>query len=210
MRKPSWSCLLAGLMLVTIVACKPVNEEDLERPTDESPTATTDIPIESQEDQAATMPIPTKPQATSVPPPAPSAAPTTPAYAGWQQIGNPATGLQLLAPPTWFNLSGQVDTAVTASELGITVLLLADSQRTGEGLLGGKNIGDGAYVAGLIAHLDLSPSTSLATLNRLANDLTSQANRTIVSEATCHYHQCRQRRHGQRCLPGPARHPTAI
>ena len=186
MRKPSWSCLLVGLVLTTtiIVACKPISEDDLERPTDESPTATTDVPIESQEDQAATMPIPTKPQATSAPPPAPSAAPTTPAYAGWQQIGNPATGLQLLAPPTWFNLSGQADTAVTASELGITVLLLTNSQRTGDGLLGNKNIGDGAYVAGLIAHLDLSPSTPQATLNRLAEDLTNESSRSILSQAT--------------------------
>ncbi|GJM40210.1 MAG: hypothetical protein DHS20C20_04920 [Ardenticatenaceae bacterium] len=184
MRKPRWSCLFIGLMLATIVACKPISEDEQEQPTVEQPTVTTEIPIESQGDQAATLPIPTKLLATSAPPPAPTAAPTTPAYAGWQQIGNPATGLQLMAPPEWFNLSGQVDTAVAANELGITVLLLADSERTGSSLLGNKNIGDGAYVAGLIAHLDFAPSTPQATLNRLANNLTNQAERTVISQAT--------------------------
>ncbi|WP_420628375.1 PPC domain-containing protein [Candidatus Leptofilum sp.] len=184
MRKPSWSCLLFGLMLATLIACKPISEDEQEQPTAEQPTATTDVPIESLGEQAATVPIPTKPLATSAPPPAPTAVPTSAAYAGWQQIGNPATGLQLMAPPSWFNLSGQVDTAVAANELGITVLLLADSQRTGDGLLGNKNIGDGAYVAGLITHLDFPPNTPQATLNRLATDLTSQAERTIIAQAT--------------------------
>lgn len=183
MRKTNWSCLLIGFMLVTVVACKPMSEDEREQPTEESPPAATDIPLEANANQAATLPIPTKSAATSPPPPAPSAAPTTAAYAGWQQIGNPASGLQLLAPPAWINLSGQVDTAVTANELGITVMLLADSERTGNSLLGNKAIGNGAYVAGLIAHLDLPPNTSQATLNRLANNLSTDGERILISEA---------------------------
>lgn len=182
MPKPSWSCLLIGLMLAAVVACKPISDDEQE-PSTVAPPAATDAPVESDANQAATLPIPTKSAATSAPPPAPTAAPTTAAFAGWQQIGNPATGLQLLAPPAWINLSGQVDTAVTANELGITVLLLANSERTGNSLLGSKAIGDGAYVAGLIAHLDLPPNTPQATLTRLANDLTTDTERTILSEA---------------------------
>lgn len=159
MQKPRLSCLLVGLVLITVVACKPISEDEQEPPTAEPLPVATDIPpVEEDARQAATLPIPTKPIATSVPPPAPTPAPTTAAFAGWQQIGNPATGLQLLAPPAWINLSGQVDTAVTANELGITVILLANSERTGSSLLGNKAIGDGAYVAGLIAHLDLLPT----------------------------------------------------
>ncbi len=183
MQKSSWSCLLVGLIVVTVVACKPVSEDERELPTIESPPASTDIPIEANANQAATLPIPTKSVATSPPPLAPSAIPTSPAFAGWTQIGNPATGLQLLAPPNWINLSGQVDTAVTANELGITVMLLANSERTGNSLLGSKAIGDGAYVAGLIAHLDLPPNTPQATLNRLANDLSNSAERTPIAQA---------------------------
>ena len=179
MRKSSWSCLLIGLMITAVVACKPMSEEEQDLVTAESVPAASDTPVVAS--QSATLPIPTKPSATSAPPPAPTAAPTTAAFAGWQQIGNPATGLQLLAPPAWINLSGQVDTAVTANELGITVMLLADSERTGNSLLGNKAIGDGAYVAGLIAHLDLPPNTPQASLNRLANDLAIE--RTPTTEA---------------------------
>lgn len=184
MRKSSWSCLLIGLLLVAVVACKPISEDEQEQSTVEPPPAATDIPpIESNANQSATLTLPTKALATSAPPPAPTAAPTTPAFAGWQQIGNPATGLQLLAPPEWINLSGQVDTAVTANELGITVMLLANSERTGNSLLGSKAISDGAYVAGLIAHLELPPNTPQATLNRLATDLTSSTERSAISQA---------------------------
>lgn len=183
MPKTNWSCLFIGLVIVTIVACKPVSEDDRELPTAEAPPVSTDVPLEANANQAATLPIPTKSAATSPPPLAPSPVPTSPAFAGWQQIGNPATGLQLLAPPAWINLSGEVDTAVTANELGITVMLLANSERTGNSLLGSKAIGDGAYVAGLIAHLDLPPNAPQSTLNRLARDLSTDAERTPITEA---------------------------
>lgn len=179
MRKPSWSCLLIGLIIVVVTACKPISEDEKDLMTAEFAPSPTDAPIEAN--QPATLSIPTKSLVTVAPPPAPTAAPTSPAFAGWQQIGNPATGLQLFAPPEWINLSGRVDTAVTANELGITVMLLANSSRTGDSLLGSKAIGDGAYVAGLIAHLDLPPNTPQATLTRLANDLSN--GRTPISEA---------------------------
>lgn len=179
MQKSSWACVLIGLVLTAVVACQPMSDDEQDLITAESVPLANDTPVVAS--QSATLPIPTKPQATSVPPPAPTPAPTTPAFAGWQQIGNPATGLQLLAPPTWINLSGQVDTAVTANELGITVMLLANSERTGNSLLGNKTIGTGAYVAGLIAHLDLPPNTPQASLNRLAMDLAVE--RTVITQA---------------------------
>jgi hypothetical protein len=179
MQKSRWSCLLIGLMVTAVVACKPISENEQNFPTKEFVPIITATPVVVS--QVATLPVPTQSPTTSSPPPQPTAIPTTPAFAGWQQIGNSATGLQLLAPPNWINLSGQADTAVTANELGITVMLLANAERTGNSLLGGKAIGDGAYVAGLIAHLDLPPNTPLATLNRLASDLTTD--RTPIAEA---------------------------
>ncbi|MCB8978133.1 MAG: hypothetical protein H6657_11985 [Ardenticatenaceae bacterium] len=179
MRKPIWSRLLIGLMIIVVAACKPISEDEKDLMTAEFAPSPTDSP--DQANQPATLSIPTKSLVTIAPPPAPTAAPTSPAFAGWQQIGNPATGLELFAPPDWINLSGRVDTAVTANELGITVMLLANSTRTGDSLLGSKAIGDGAYVAGLISHLDLPPNTPQATLTRLANDLSN--GRTPISEA---------------------------
>ena len=179
MRKSRWSCLLIGLLLTAVAACQPMSDDEQDLTTAESVPIVNNTPVVAS--QTTAIPIPTKPEATSAPPPAPTPAPTTPAFAGWQQIGNPATGLQLLAPPTWINLSGQVDTAVTANELGIAVMLLADQQRTGESLLGNKTIGDGAYIAGLITHLELPPNTPQSSLNRLASDLATE--RTVTAQA---------------------------
>ncbi len=170
----------ATLVIMAVVACKPITESELGFMTAESEPITTATPIVIS--QLATLPKPTQAVATSSPPPPPTPIPTTSAFAGWQQIGNSATGLQLLAPPTWINLSGQADTAVTANELGITVMLLADAQRTGDSLLGGKAIGEGAYVAGLISHLDHPATTPLAALNQLSRDLAVE--RSTISDAT--------------------------
>ncbi|VAW33697.1 hypothetical protein MNBD_CHLOROFLEXI01-2712, partial [hydrothermal vent metagenome] len=170
----------ATLIITAVVACKPITESELDFMTAESEPITTATPIVIS--QLATLPKPTQAVATSSPPPPPTPIPTTSAFAGWQQIGNSATGLQLLAPPTWINLSGQADTAVTANDLGITVMLLADAQRTGDSLLGGKAIGEGAYVAGLIAHLDYPATTPLVALNQLSSDLAVE--RSTISDAT--------------------------
>ncbi|MCP4415430.1 MAG: hypothetical protein GY805_02335 [Chloroflexi bacterium] len=181
MQKRKWSCLLIGLMITAVVSCKPVSENEQDFTTAESVPVTTATSVTVS--QVATLPIPTKaPPATNSPPLQPTdVPPTTSAFADWQQAGSSATGLQIFAPPTWINLSGQADTAVTANDLGITVMLLANSERTGNSLLGGKAIDDGIYVAGLIAHLDLPPNTPLAMLNQLASDLATE--RTPISEA---------------------------
>lgn len=180
MRKRSLSCLLMGLMITAVVACKPISEDEQDFMTAVPVPIDTATPIVIS--QAPTLPKPTLAAATSSPLPPPTPIPTTSAFAGWQQVGNAATGLQLLAPPTWINFSGRADTAVTANELGIAVMLLADTERTGNSLLGGKAIGNGAYVAGLIAHLDYPATTPLDTLNRLSDTLSVE--RSTISAAT--------------------------
>lgn len=168
MAKSGWSCVLLGVMVTAVVACsKPAIEEDRDF------TATDEPVIPLSEDQAA-VPLnntPTQSKPTIPPPPSPTAAPTSSLFATWQQAGNEATGLQLLAPPEWINLSGQLDTPATANELGLIVLLLSDSERTGQSLLSGKSISSGAYVAGLISHHDLPLNTPPATLTHYLSQL---------------------------------------
>jgi hypothetical protein len=76
MRKPSWSCLLIGLIIVVVTACKPISEDEKDLMTAEFAPSPTDAPIEAN--QPATLSIPTKSLVTVAPPPAPTAAPTSP------------------------------------------------------------------------------------------------------------------------------------
>lgn len=166
MAKRGWYQVAMVVLVTTVVACsKPAIEEEREfSPTEEPP-----IPLVPTDEGLNGMmaETPTQTQPTNSPPPIPTAAPTTSQFSNWQQMGNNATGLQLLAPPEWINLSGQLDTPATANELGLIVLLLADSGRTGESLLSGKPIESGAYAAGLIAHRELPSNTPQTTLSQL-------------------------------------------
>lgn len=176
MAKSGWvQVMLVVLVTTAVVACsKPDIEEELEF----SPTEDPPISLLPTEDDAfgTSLNTPTQPQPTNSPPPRPTAPPTTSQFSNWQQVGNNATGLQILAPPEWRNLSGQLDTAATANELGLIVLLLADSARTGESLLSGKPIESGAYVAGLVSHRELPPNSPQTTLMQLLEE----SNKTVT------------------------------
>lgn len=171
MVKSGWSCVLLGVMVTAVVACsKPAIEEDHES----SPADEPSIHLLATEN-AAQSPIPTAGQPTIPPPPIPTAAPTTSLYSTWQQAGSQGTGLQLLAPPEWINLSARLDMPTTTNELGLIVLLLADSERTGASLLSSKPLAAGAYVAGLVSYHNLPPNTPQATLAQLLNQLNKDA-----------------------------------
>ncbi|NJN54624.1 MAG: hypothetical protein HC804_07620, partial [Anaerolineae bacterium] len=114
--------------------------------------------------------------------PVPNGRPTTSLYNTWQQAGNETSGLQLLAPPEWVNLSGQLNTAGAATESGLIVLLLSDSVRTGESLLSGKPFAEGAYVAGLVASQSQSLNTPQAALNQYMSQINK--NVTLLNEPT--------------------------
>ncbi|HUM70278.1 MAG TPA: hypothetical protein PLK31_15710, partial [Chloroflexota bacterium] len=122
-------------------------------------------------------PLPSLPKTNQ---PSPPAAPTTSLYTNWQQAGNATTGLQLQAPPEWVNLSGQLDTAGASNASGLIVLLLSDSTRTGESLLAGKPLADGAYVAGLVSNQAQSLNTPQAALMQYLQQLNK--NITILNE----------------------------
>ncbi|GIK58604.1 MAG: hypothetical protein HND44_12485 [Chloroflexi bacterium] len=180
MAKSGWSCVLLGVMVTAVVACsKPAIEQDREfSATDEPSLALTEG---TQQDLTAST-APTQNQPTIPPPPSPTAAPTTSLYSNWQQAGNATTGLQLQAPPEWVNLSGQLDTAGASNASGLIVLLLSDSTRTGESLLAGKPLGDGAYVAGLVSNQAQSLNTPQAALMQYLHQLNK--NITILNEPT--------------------------
>ncbi len=178
--KSGWSCVLLGVMVTAVVACsKPAIEEDREFSVTDEPSLS--LTEDAQQNNLSSA-FPTQNQPTIPPPPSPTAAPTTSLFSNWQQAGNATTGLQLLAPPEWVNLSGQLDTAGAASASGLIVLLLSDSTRTGESLLGGKPLTSGSYVAGLVSNQPQSLNTPQVALTQYLNQLNK--NITILNEPT--------------------------
>ncbi|MCP4359930.1 MAG: hypothetical protein GY796_18130 [Chloroflexi bacterium] len=181
MTKSGWSRLLFGVLVTAVVACsKPAVEEEREISLTDEPDKT-ELPFDPTE-QSTTLESPTKLLPTHSPPPIPTAEPTTAFLTNWQQVGSEMSGLQIMAPPNWVNLSSQIDTPTAANELGLIVLLLADSEHTGSSLLSGKAIGDGAYVAGLISHRDLMPNSPQANLTQIINQMDKQL--TLLDEPT--------------------------
>ncbi|MCL4264118.1 MAG: hypothetical protein KJ069_12920 [Anaerolineae bacterium] len=180
MVKRGWSCVLLGVMITAVVACsKPAIEEDQEFNTPDEPSHALTADAQQHNNSSA---APTQDKPTIPPPPSPTAAPTTSLYSNWQQAGSIATGLQLLTPPEWVNLSGQLDTAGAANTSGLIVLLLSDSARTGDSLLGSKPLGAGAYVAGLVSNQTQSLHTPQAALMQYLQQLNK--NITILNEPT--------------------------
>ena len=167
MKKSGWSRLVVGVLLTTVVACKPLTEE--ERDLSSTEPAVMMMPTTTAAQQPTTT-TGAKPEPSLLPPTQPTALPTTDT-AGWQQAGGEAAGLQIAAPPEWMNLSGRLDASTTSSPLGLIVLLLADSERTGSSLLATKPISTGAYALGIVATLDLPANVPLAALTKMIGDL---------------------------------------
>ena len=162
MKQLIWSRLFLGSILVVVVGCRPVTEEDGHLQATEDVAIVTRSSIIAQQ---ATATNDDQNDATQLPPPEPTPIPTT--TVSLQQIGSEASGLQFEVPPEWVNLTGDLDTPLAVNSLGLVVLLAADSERTGSALLANKQIGTGAYTAGLVTNLDLpgaSPSTALTAL----------------------------------------------
>lgn len=87
--------------------------------------------------------------------------------ARWQTIGDPTTGMKIDVPTDWVDLSGQIDVSTATSRLGLTVLLMADSERTGSSLLAGKDLSDGAFAAGIISNLEPPTASPLRAITQL-------------------------------------------
>jgi len=174
MRKRDWSCMALGLLLTAAVSCRPITEEDPAQETVESATAT--IPATVIAQQPTNTPD-FSPQVTSSPPPFPTPEPTrgvSPITSEtWKLIGGESTVLEIAAPPEWVNLSGRIDVSEATGKLGLIVLLLAESERTGSSILAGKELSSGAFVVGLIGNVDEPVEDPLTTLAQLVDDLGS-------------------------------------
>ncbi len=157
MQKRDVTCLVFGVLLTAAAACRAIPNPD---------NATT---LEPEWTEPATTAESDSNQ------PAPSAAaefiaptsPPSPTADDWPTVGGDRMGLSLAIPPTWINLTDQIDAASMNNRLGINLLLAADSERTGRSLLAAKSFSDGAYVSGLIVTpraAAVDPATALAEL----------------------------------------------
>lgn len=150
--------LLLGFILVFALGCSRQDRE-----TEQEPAA---LPPGNTPDAAPGKETAAPPKATNPVNALPTGLPAT-AVSGWRILGSEKTGLQLTVPPDWVNLTGAIDTAVATNQLGLIVLLTADSEQTGSRLLAGEPLESGAYAAALISRLDLPPNTPQTTLARL-------------------------------------------
>jgi hypothetical protein len=171
MRNRILSSIIIVALLGVAAACRTAPEEE----------ALPDVPEEVQFDdtplaatattQKATV-TPT-PRLTDVPPPPPrpTPQPTSSLIPDWERVGSKSSGLEFSVPLSWVDLTDTLDTSSATSPLGLTVLLLADSQRTGRSLLAGKDLNEGAFGAGLITNQNWSASDPVTALEQLIADL---------------------------------------
>jgi hypothetical protein len=75
--------------------------------------------------------------------------------------------MELSIPLSWMELTDTLDTSAATNPLGLTVLLVADSQRTGRSLLAGKELNEGAFGVSLITNQSLSASDPVTALTQL-------------------------------------------
>lgn len=158
MQKRDWPYLVFGILITTVAACRSsIDNNDLTTLEPEW-VETSTAAIAGQE----TATPETDPGPTGIPLPTPQ-----PAADERQTLGSDRAGLSLLVPPTWVNLTDQLDIPAMGNRLGINLVFAADSERTGRSLLAGKSFTGGAYVSGLIVTppaADADPATVLIDL----------------------------------------------
>jgi hypothetical protein len=142
MQKRDATYLVLGILITAVASCRPAHEDSLS--TLEPEWVETSPAGITPSDEAAPTTAPAEP---SREPPLPLPLPTGD---DWQPLGSAHTGLSLSIPPTWVNLTEQVNVPAMGNRLGINVVFAAESERTGRSLLAGKPFTNGAYVSGLI------------------------------------------------------------
>ncbi|UCG23964.1 MAG: hypothetical protein JSW55_17815 [Chloroflexota bacterium] len=80
---------------------------------------------------------------------------------GWRELGNERLGLQIAAPADWIDMSDQARAAGWHDGFGPQVLLLADSQQSGENVISGQPAIGGGFVLGFVSE-DITPSPDAA------------------------------------------------
>jgi hypothetical protein len=160
MQKRDVPYLVFGILITTVASCRSaIDNNDLTTLEPEwvetSTVAVSGVGGETPADPAAEA---------SAEPPLPSPLPTTD---DWQPLGSDRSGLAVSIPPTWVNLTDQINIPSMGNRLGINLVFAADSERTGRSLLAGKSFGSGAYVSGLIVAAPAptaDPATALVDL----------------------------------------------
>lgn len=161
-----WLWLLLCVVTTAVTACKPLKKEPADTPAMTPMPATATATIVPSQPAASPTPPP-----TNTPPPKPTPAPTIDPRLSWPRIGGQSQGVAIAIPPTWVNLSGDLDVASATNRLGLITLLAADSPRAGRSLLAGKDSGSGAFMAGLVANFPPQADTPMTTLLDAVNQL---------------------------------------
>jgi hypothetical protein len=148
MQKRDVGYLVIGMLITAVASCGSPSDDDGPSTLEPEWAATSPAAVASQREETPPVGSPTEPP---LPPPLPTAD-------DWQSLGSDRAGLSLSIPPTWIDMTGQINVPTMGNRLGINLLLVADSEHTGRSLLAGKSFANGAYISGLI----VSPSVSSA------------------------------------------------
>lgn len=159
--------LVFGFLFTAVTACRPLNDNNNLTTLEAEPGVTPSAAIARQATDPPITAVPTAALAIS-PPPVPTPAATAD---GWQSIGSEVVGVQAMVPGDWSELSAQLDAPTAVNQLGVAVLLAADSDRTGRSLLAGKGIESGAYVQAIHAPAETLSATPVASLEALLSRL---------------------------------------
>ncbi len=155
--------MIVGTLWGTAVSCQ-------SPPKDETPTSSVIEAVATSPATAVPQPTTTAtPPTTDVPPPPPQPTPqpTSSVVSRWQKVGGERTGLSVQMPLDWVNLSSSLDVSASTNLMGLNVMLLADSERTGRNLLAGKPLTEGAFGVGLITNQPLAANDPLTALTAL-------------------------------------------
>lgn len=135
----------------------------------------TDIPVSStatptKQATETPSPGPTRtpaatgtPEPTATRTPAPRPTQTRPAETtyvlpeGWQELGNERLGLQIGTPAEWIDISDAARSSDWLNDYGPQMLLVADSQQSGERILSGLQLNGGRFVFGFFSD-SIAPS----------------------------------------------------
>ncbi len=161
------SSIVIGVLLLTLPACRTTPDDELlPDGTDEAQFSNTTPVVTATTPKATLTPTP---RTTNVPPPPPrpTPQPTSSLIPDWGRVGSKSSGLEFSVPLSWVELTDTIDTSDATNPFGLTVLLLADSQRTGRSLLAGKELNEGAFGAGLISSQQLPASDPVTALTQL-------------------------------------------
>jgi hypothetical protein len=144
MKEGAWLCLSIVLLWSGLAACgrqPPTNVAATSAATAEATAAPSNTPTR----RATQTATPSPPTAT--PTRLPSATPLPEALpAGWQRAGGREAGVEIGVPDGWVNLREAAGALPDSGRFGSRLLFWADSAATGESLLAGAPLSEGAFV----------------------------------------------------------------